>query len=93
TICENLGVESPLGGALARAWPPAPPPKAVATIPGYHLGRAIPHSPPTESHSVKMRSETTPVEHEAPPPRWCNNPSCSIISLDEESWLRPTRLE
>ncbi|MFM7988782.1 MAG: hypothetical protein ACKPKO_56655, partial [Candidatus Fonsibacter sp.] len=44
-----------IGGALARAWPPAPPPKAGVTSLGYHLGRAIPHTSPTESQNVKRR--------------------------------------
>ncbi len=52
--------EPPLGGALARAWPPAPPPKAVATILGGHLGRARPHSPPTDlQHMNRRKSEAT----------------------------------
>ena len=71
TVPETSGIssqsESPPGVPLSRAWPPAPPPKAV-TVLGHHLGRARPHSPCTESVYVeRARSEAAPVVQETPP--------------------------
>ena len=68
-IAGNSALESSLGVPLSQsqAWPPAPPPKAPATI-EPRLGRARARSPLTETVYVEMmRSEAASVYHEAAP--------------------------
>ena len=75
--------EPPIGGALARAWPPAPPPKAVATIFGNHIGRAIPYSPLTKSQYVeRRRSEAAQAVQEATPD------GAAAPVVQEPLWMR-----
>ena len=68
-VVGNSALESSLGVPLsqAQAWPPAPPPKAPATI-EQCLGRARARSPLTETVYVEMmRREAASVYHEAAP--------------------------
>ena len=68
-VVGNSALESSLGVPLSQsqAWPPAPPPKAPATI-EPRLGRARARSPLTETVYVeRMRSEAASVYHEAAP--------------------------
>jgi hypothetical protein len=68
-VVGNSALESSLGVPLSQAqsWPPAPPPKAPATI-EQCLGRARARSPLTETVYVEiMRREAASVYHEAAP--------------------------
>ena len=68
-VVGNSALESSIRipPSQAQAWPPAPPPKAPATI-EQCLGRARARSPLTETVYVEMvRREAASVYHEAAP--------------------------